>query len=714
MTDLIPALQAALREAIRPLLPDPAAADALDVPVLPVPDDKPGDYGSPVAFGLAKALRRPPPQIAAELAARVVRAAGRRPDRGGRPLPERLRRPRRVRPRRWWRRRSTLPASGRKVVVEHTSVNPNKEAHVGHLRNVVLGDALARIERAAGHRVEVQNYIDDTGRQAAESIFAVGYFGEAPPADEKYDHWLGRLYVRLGEAKAAATPEEAAAIDAGVSEVMHRLERGELRGEVERIVRAQLVTYHALGAEYDLLVWESDVVAAGFLQRGLEVLEPLPTVSRPTEGKFAGALVMDVSEFLPGLEEPQVVLVRTDGNAMYVAKDIGYHLWKVGRLAGMAYRPVRRPAVGGDAVDHPSRGRADVPGHDFGHAQQAVNVIDVRQAHPQAIVRAALELTRAAAARPRGGPAPTRARREAVLHHLAYEVVTLEGQAMSGRKGVTLAIDDVLDEAVRRARAVVEEKQPDLPGIDAVARAVGVGALRFAMLKSEAKRVIDFRWEQALSLAGDSAPYVQYAHARAGSILRAAAPRAWRPARRRRLERPGAARGEAGPGRGPLPRGGAGGGPRRRAARGGAVRARPGHGLERLLQPPRSRRQARHGRAALAAGPARGAAGAGRAGARHAGAHARAARDRRAGADVRRRSPRPAARWPRTGRPRARLDVVRSAPASVSTTWRGRTPVASVTWWRQLKPLATTSPAWARTAGNRRCSPMASDSSWWV
>jgi arginyl-tRNA synthetase len=516
MTELIPALQAALRDAIRPLLPDPAAADALDVPVLPVPDDKPGDYGSPVAFGLAKALRRAPPQIAADLAARVVPPPGVARIEAVGPYLNAY-----VDPASFVRgvveAPLELPASGRKVVVEHTSVNPNKEAHVGHLRNVVLGDALARIERAAGHRVEVQNYIDDTGRQAAESLFAVRYFGEAPPVDEKYDHWLGRLYVRLGEAKAAATPELAAEIDAGVSEVMHRLERGELRGDVERIVRAQLATYHALGAEYDLLVWESDVVAAGFLQRGLEVLEQLPTVSRPSEGKFAGALVMDVSQFLPGLEEPLVVLVRTDGNAMYVAKDIGYHLWKVGRLAGMAFRSFADQPSGATLwTTHPD-GATAVAGHDFGHAQQAVNVIDVRQAHPQAIVKAALELTRAAA-----GDAPRVDDAEAVLHHLAYEVVTLEGQAMSGRKGVTLAIDDVLEEAVRRARAVVEEKQPELPEIDAVARAVGVGALRFAMLKSEAKRVIDFRWEQALSLAGDSAPYVQYAHARAGSILRAA------------------------------------------------------------------------------------------------------------------------------------------------------------------------------------------------
>lgn len=522
------ALQAALRDAVRPMLADPAAADALEVAVQAVPDDKPGDYGSPLAFGLARVLRRPPAQIAAELAAAVVPPPGVARLEAVGPYLNAY-----VDPGAFVRAvvdaPLDLPPSGRKVVIEHTSVNPNKEAHVGHLRNIVLGDAVARIKRAAGHRVEVQNYIDDTGRQAAESLFAVRWFGEAPPAPEveKYDHWLGRLYVRLGEAK--ADPEKAAEIDAGVSEVMHRLERGELRFEVERIVRAQLATYHALGAEYDLLVWESDVVAAGFLQRGLEVLEKLPTVTRPSEGKFAGALVMDVSAFLPGLEEPQVVLVRTDGNAMYVAKDIGYHLWKVGRLAGMAFRPFAEQPSGARLWTTHPEGDADVPGHDFGHAQQAVNVIDVRQSHPQAIVRAALELTRAAGeagpdarAAAGGGAAPGAPADEAVLHHLAYEVVTLEGQAMSGRKGVTLAIDTVLEEAVRRAAAVVLEKQPDLPEADAIARAVGIGALRFAMLKSEAKRIIDFRWEQALSLAGDSAPYVQYAHARADAILRAA------------------------------------------------------------------------------------------------------------------------------------------------------------------------------------------------
>jgi len=511
MIDLVPALQDAIRGAIRAVVAaDPSIApsadldvDALDVGVQRVPDDKPGDYGSPVAFALAKRLRRNPAALAGAIAEHLVPPAGVARVEAVGPYLNVF-----VDPGAFVRAVLTLPGaaapSGRKIVIEHTSVNPNKEAHVGHLRNIVLGDALARIERAAGHQVEVQNYIDDTGRQAAESLFAVGYFGAEHDRTTKYDHWLGALYVRLGQAKDA----DGDTIERGVTEVMHALERGDLRVEVERIVRAQLETCFALGVEYDLLVWESDVVAAGFLQRGLDVLERLPSVSRPTEGKYAGALVMDVSAFLPGLEEPQVVLVRSDGNAMYVAKDIGYHLWKVGRLEGLRYAPFTEQPSGAVLWTSAPAGECSVPGRSFAHGDQAVNVIDARQAHPQTIVRTALQMT--------GG-----GKDEDSLHHLAYEVVTLEGQAMSGRKGVTLAIDTVIDEAVRRARDVVLEKQPELASADDVARAVGIGALRFAMLKSEARRVIDFRWDHALNLAGDSAPYVQYAHARACSILRA-------------------------------------------------------------------------------------------------------------------------------------------------------------------------------------------------
>ncbi|MEX2536189.1 MAG: arginine--tRNA ligase [Trueperaceae bacterium] len=513
MLDVKLRLEQALSKAVTDL-----GAEADEIQIQPVPHDKPGDFGSPVAFGLARSLRKNPAVIAQELLERLVLPEGvARAEAAGPYINFFLDPPSYVRGVATANRAAI--ANGRKAIVEHTSVNPNKEAHVGHLRNIVLGDSCARILRAAGFDVEVQNYIDDTGRQAAESLFAVDYFGAkydgassngassngASSNGVKYDHWLGELYVRLGEAK----ERDGEAIERGVSETMHRLERGESRERVAQVLRAQLETYYSLGAEYDLLVWESDVVHSGFLARGLDILKSSPHVSTPTEGKFAGALVMDVSEFLPGLEEPTVVLVRSDGNAMYVAKDVGYQFWKVGLFGGLRFQEFDRQPSGKllytsapDGEEHPS-------GVTFAKGDEIINVIDTRQSHPQAIVKAALKLSDTGHGYDQS-------------HHLAYEVVTLEGQAMSGRKGITLSIDEVVAEATRRARAVVEEKNPDLAAIDEVARQVGVGALRFGMLKSEARRVIDFRWEQALSLQGDSAPYVQYAHARAGSILRAA------------------------------------------------------------------------------------------------------------------------------------------------------------------------------------------------
>lgn len=503
MPDLKKTLEAALVRAAQQL-----GADVSEAAVQTVPEGKPGDYGSPLAFSLARTLRRNPAVIAGELIDALELPAG-------------VERAEAVGPyinffmdAGWFVSRtvSAEPAagtSGRRVVIEHTSVNPNKEAHVGHLRNIVLGDSVARILSARGDSVEVQNYIDDTGRQAAESLFAIQYFAAEYDGSEKYDHWLGKLYVELGKAK----ENDAEAIEEGVSAIMHRLERGELREEIAEVVRSQLQTFWSLGAHYDLLVWESDVVGSGFLDEGLRILTEGGHLFTPEDGKYAGALVMDVSEFLPGLEEPLVVIRRADGNAMYVAKDIGYQFWKVGLFEGLNFERFADQPDGSVLWTSSPEGEHNPGGLEFAHADQVINVIDVRQSHPQAIVRTALALS------------GTEEGRKAYdnSHHLAYEVVTLEGQAMSGRKGITLSIDEALNEAISRAQAVITEKNPDLAGAAKVARQVGLGALRFAMVKSEARRIIDFRWDQALSLQGDSAPYVQYAHARACSILRAAA-----------------------------------------------------------------------------------------------------------------------------------------------------------------------------------------------
>lgn len=499
MQEIKPLLKTTIAEALNRL----GVAELPEIIVQETPPGKEGDYGTPVAMGLARVLRKAPPLIATEIAERLTLPA--------------------------WVRRAFVtggylnfelepaflaqtasqplepltPQPG-KVLLEHTSVNPNKELHVGHLRNICLGDSLARILRFAGREVEVMNYIDDTGRQAAESLYALEHFGLTDSeGDQKYDHFAGEAYVRLHQEM--QDPEKKAAIEHGVQETLHRLERGELRGAVERILRAQLKTMYRLGAEYDALVWESDIVREGLLEKAMQALEGTPYVHRPTEGKYAGAFVMDMSPFIPGLEDPYLVLIRSNGTSTYTAKDIALQFWKMGLLGGVKFKPYDTQPSGHILYSSAPEGQPT----GFGGATETINVVDARQSHALRIVQASLEVE--------GRP-------DLAQHcfHLAYETVLLEGQQMSGRKGITVSVDEVLDEAVRRARAIIAEKNPEHPSPETAAEAIGVGAVRFAMIKSEAKKQIDFRYEQALSFEGDTGPYVQYAFARACSILRKA------------------------------------------------------------------------------------------------------------------------------------------------------------------------------------------------
>jgi len=502
MQEVLAPLKSALAQALHSL----GVSELPEIVLQETPLGKEGDYGSPVAFTLARTLRKAPPQIALEIAQKLelppfvrrafavggylnfeldpaflVQAATQPP----RPLP---------------------PQPG-KVLIEHTAVNPNKELHVGHLRNVCLGDAVARILRYAGRQVEVLNYIDDTGRQAADSLFALQHYGLVYDGSKKYDHWVGEAYVRLhrdleDEAKKAQ-------LEPQIALVLHRLEAGELRAEVDKILRAQLETMLRLGARYDLLVWESDIVREGLLHKALAILERSPYVLRPSEGKYAGALVIDASAIIPGLEDPYFVLVRSNGASTYYAKDIAFQMWKMGLLQGLKFDPY--------PGDYPAftPGRLMYTSTPSGHLQEhtgaseTINVIDARQSHPQMIVRAGLEVA---------------GRHDLAegAYHLAYETVLLEGKQMSGRKGITVSVDEVLDEAVQRARAIIAEKNPLHPDPQTAAEQIGVGAVRFAMVKTEPKKQIDFRYDQALSFEGDTGPYLQYAHARAGSILRKA------------------------------------------------------------------------------------------------------------------------------------------------------------------------------------------------
>ncbi len=281
----------------------------------------------------------------------------------------------------------------------------------------------------------------------------------------------------------------------------------------ERVVRAQMATTRRMGVSYDLLSWESDIVRSGIFEEAYELIENNGNFFWVTEGKYKGAFVMDLRKlFPPDMKNPFLVLRRSDGTATYTGKDIAYHLWKFGKVsADMLYRP-----WDDETWTTAPDGGEEMPGR-FGRADIVVNVIGAEQRHPQMAVKYALQLL---------GFEDSAEN----FHHLSYEHVVRPEGKFSGRKGGTwvgFTVDEVLNEAVQRARELVEEKNP--PSLtdeekDEIAEAVGVGgAVRFNLLKYSPDKVITFRWEDVLNFEGESAPYIQYAHARCASILRKAA-----------------------------------------------------------------------------------------------------------------------------------------------------------------------------------------------
>ncbi|WP_456326520.1 arginine--tRNA ligase [Palaeococcus sp. (in: euryarchaeotes)] len=402
---------------------------------------------------------------------------------------------------------------GKKVIVEHTSVNPTKPLHMGHVRNSILGDTMARVMRALGYNVEVQNYIDDLGIQFAQVFW--GYLNldinEVKPNVDKLDHRLGLLYVDVHK-KMEENPE----VEGEIRRLMKELEEGdnetaeEGRRLAEECVRAQMETTYRLNIAYDLLSWESDIVRSGIFEEAYERIGKSEHFEWAKTGKYKDAFIMKLSHLFPDMENPDKVLIRSDGTATYTGKDIAYHMWKFGLLkADMLYKLWDK--IGGHETWTTAKDGEKMKR--FGRADVVINVIGAEQKYPQKVVAYALKLL---------------GHEEAYgnFHHLAYEHVVRPEGSFSGRKGtwVGFTADEVLDEAVKRARELVEEKNPSLSEEekDKIAEAVGVGAVRYNMIKYSPEKIIVFKWEDVLNFEGESAPYVQYAHARCASILRKA------------------------------------------------------------------------------------------------------------------------------------------------------------------------------------------------
>jgi arginyl-tRNA synthetase len=433
------------------------------------------------------------------------------------------------------------PARREKVLIEHTSVNPNKAAHVGHLRNACMGDTLAKICAAVGHPIEVHNYIDDTGVQVADVV--IGFLDlramspdEVRELPEPFDFLCWDLYTEV-----SARLQDDEALVERRREVLLALEEGESveaeMGRVvsERVVGRHLLTMSRMGIEYDLLVKEGDILDLDLWSEAFERVKSSPQVVYVEEGKHAGCWVLRLSatEGFEQLQEADKVLVRSNGTATYVAKDIAHHFWKYGLLErdfNYEITPGSRPKRDGTRVWRTTSGAGAAAR--FGHADRAISVIDVRQSYLQSIVEQAFYLIGEDAA----GDSFT---------HFDYEMVALSPRTakalgipteasapgaesesrefieMSGRRGYGVKADDLLDELVRRATDEVASRNEHLaPDVQAAIGAqIAVGAARYLLLRYARNTVIVFDLDEALSFEGETGPYIQYAAVRAARIF---------------------------------------------------------------------------------------------------------------------------------------------------------------------------------------------------
>ena len=432
--------------------------------------------------------------------------------------------------------------------MEHTSINPNKAAHIGHLRNAILGDTFVRLLRAAGQKVDVQNYIDNTGVQVADVVVGFLHVEGRSAAEvrqlledlkrrgERIDYYCWDLYARTSQWYEQGTDEEKAARKKLRYDTLHAIEHGgNETAEVAELIstavlRRHLETMLRLDIEYDFLPRESEILHLKFWEAAFAQLKQTGVLYFETEGKNKGCWVMSRAatpvQTEDGPEDDAKVIVRSNGTVTYVGKDIAYHLWKFGLLGkDFGYKPFFTypnhecwiSAVQGQEK-HPH----------FGGAQAIYNVIDSRQSDPQANVIQAL----------RGMGYTQQADH---YTHFSYEMVALTPRCavelgydvsqedlsrpyieVSGRKGFGVKADDLIDKLMAATQAEVDARQTSRNQAERrkIAGQIAIGALRYFMLKFTRNSVIAFDFKDALSFEGETGPYIQYAVVRARNIFR--------------------------------------------------------------------------------------------------------------------------------------------------------------------------------------------------
>ena len=517
-----------------------------------------GEAATPVCFELAKRLKRAPRQIAQEIAVQLapidgvarVEVAGAgyvnfyfsRTEFLAGCLKEI------VGP------RAGFASDALKCIVEHTNINPNKAAHIGHLRNAVLGDTFVRLLRRAGQRVEVQNYIDNTGVQVADVVIGFLHIAKksaaevrALAAEPKFDYYCWDLYASVSrffdedKTRLNLRGETLKSIEEGAGEA------SEMAGIVApAIVRCHLQTMQRLEIEYDLLPRESEILHLKFWDAAFELLKQRNAIHLATSGKNSGCWVMRINESAdadadsnsgagrdassdPAADDDDAkVIVRSNGTVTYVGKDIAYQLWKFGLLGRDFHYEKFYSYPAGHTLWSSIASAGDSAAPTFGRATIVYNVIDARQAYLQNVVTAGLRAL---------GYNEQAAR----SIHFSYEIVALTPRCaselgytlseedakkpyveVSGRKGLGVKADDLLDRLEAAARTEVDERHPDTPDMEraAIAHSIAIGALRYFLLKFTRTATIAFDFRDALSFEGETGPYCQYAVVRARNIFR--------------------------------------------------------------------------------------------------------------------------------------------------------------------------------------------------
>jgi arginyl-tRNA synthetase len=538
--------------------------DAL--PQLPIeypPKRELGDLATPVAFELARRLRKAPRVIAQEIAAGLGSIEGvsrieAAPNGYLNIYLDRVSFAAKIVP------SGSDPRTGtgtrpQKTIVEHTAINPNKAAHIGHIRNSALGDTLVRVQRFRGVPVEVQNYIDDTGVQVADVV--VGFRElegktlediRAIADSTRFDYYCWDLYARVTQWY--DEDKERLKIRAAT---LHDIEHGGTATSdiaafiADRIVRCHLKTMARLNVDYDLLTWEGHILRLQFWARAFEILKEKGAVYLQTEGKLAGCWVMKIEEDEPASEgtfagtseetrdsgsgtsegeetEREKVIVRSNGTVTYVGKDIAYQFWKLGLLGRDFYYRRFGTRTNGDVLWSTSQTPGDASHPPFGRADATYNVIDVRQSYLQKLLKQALRTLGYAEQAERAT-------------HFSYEMVALSNAAarvlgylasdapddkrgfvdVSGRKGQGVKADDLLDTLIARAETEVARRNPELPSAEhrRIADMIAVAAVRYFMVKYSRTKIIAFDIDEALAFEGESGPYLQYAVVRAQNIF---------------------------------------------------------------------------------------------------------------------------------------------------------------------------------------------------